>query len=75
MTVFIYQDRRFQTLTHSSVFNSSVFCEFAANLLHFGFELLHFGARWEGTSHRNVAKSFEKMRSRGPDRGYRESDG
>jgi hypothetical protein len=27
-----FQDRRFQPLTHSSVFNSSVFCELAANL-------------------------------------------
>src|SRR5580700_3094052 len=27
-----FQDRRFQPLTHSSVFNSNVFCELAANL-------------------------------------------
>jgi hypothetical protein len=27
MAVFIFQDRRFQPLTHSSVFNSNVFCE------------------------------------------------
>ena len=32
MTVFIFQARRFQPLTHSSVFNSSVLCELAANL-------------------------------------------
>jgi hypothetical protein len=36
----IFQDRRFQPLTHFSVFNCAVFCELAANLLHFGFELL-----------------------------------
>src|SRR5260370_30740088 len=28
-----FQDRRFQPLTHSSVFNSNVFCELAASLL------------------------------------------
>src|SRR2546427_5312154 len=28
-----FQDRRFQPLTHSSDFNSSVFCELTANLL------------------------------------------
>ena len=39
-----FQDRRFQPLTHSSVFNSNVFCELAANLLHWRLELLHFGA-------------------------------
>src|SRR5882724_10256498 len=39
-----FQDRRFQPLTHSSVFNSSVFCELAANLLHSLLLLLHFGA-------------------------------
>ena len=45
-----FQDRRFQPLTHSSVSNSSVIRELAARLLHFGFELLHFGARcsWIG---------------------------
>jgi hypothetical protein len=39
-----FQDRRFQPLTHSSVFNSNVFCELAASLLQWRFELLHFGA-------------------------------
>jgi hypothetical protein len=34
-----FQDRRFQPLTHSSVFNSNVFCELAANLLQFGLDL------------------------------------
>src|SRR5256885_15283446 len=28
-----FQDRRFQPLTHSSVFNSNVFCELAVGLL------------------------------------------
>src|SRR5712664_1834433 len=32
-----FQDRRIQPLCHSSVFNSSVLCELAANLLHFCF--------------------------------------
>src|SRR5258705_13738676 len=40
-----FQDRRFQPLTHSSVFNSNVFHELAATLLHSGPLLLHFGAR------------------------------
>jgi hypothetical protein len=44
VTVFIFQDRRFQPLTHSSVFNSNVFCELAANLLRYRLQLLHFGA-------------------------------
>src|SRR6266849_8392760 len=39
-----FQDRRFQPLTHSSVFNSNVFCELAASLLQWRFEPLHFGA-------------------------------
>ena len=39
-----FQDRRFQPLTHSSVFNSSVLCELAANLWHSRYRLLHFGA-------------------------------
>ena len=38
-----FQDRRFQPLTHSSVFNSNVFFELAANLLHFGFRLQRSG--------------------------------
>jgi hypothetical protein len=41
---FYFQDRRFQPLTHSSVFNSNVFCKLAASLLQRRFELLHFGA-------------------------------
>jgi hypothetical protein len=36
-----FQDRRFQPLTHSSGFNSNVFCELAFVLLHPGLELLH----------------------------------
>src|SRR5580658_3713924 len=40
-----FQDRRFQPLTHSSIFNSNLIYRLAANLLHFGFELLRFGAR------------------------------
>src|SRR5580658_3505808 len=39
-----FQDRRFQPLTHSSVFNSNLIYRLAAKL-HFGFELLRFGAR------------------------------
>ncbi len=39
-----FQDRRFQPLTHSSVFNSNVFCELAAILLHSRPRLLHFCA-------------------------------
>jgi hypothetical protein len=42
---FIFQDRRFQPLTHSSVSNSNVFCELVANLLHSRPALLHFDAR------------------------------
>jgi hypothetical protein len=38
-----FQDRRIQPLTHSSVFNSNVFCELAANLLHSRPLVLHFG--------------------------------
>src|SRR5258706_14505574 len=40
-----FQDRRFQPLTHSSVFNSNVFCGLAASLLHSRPLLLHSGAR------------------------------
>jgi hypothetical protein len=40
-----FQDRRFQPLTHSSVFNCNVFCELAASLLHSPPLLLHVGAR------------------------------
>ena len=36
-----FQDRRFQPLTHSSVFNSSVLCELSANLLNSHTEMLH----------------------------------
>ena len=42
---FIFQDHRFQALTHSSVSNSKVLCELARNLRHFEWRLLHFGAR------------------------------
>jgi hypothetical protein len=42
---FIFQDRRFQPLTHSSVFNSNLIYRLAATLLHSRPLLLHFGAR------------------------------
>ena len=44
MAVFVLQDRRFQTLTHSSVSSSNVFCPLAVNLRHSKLERLHSGA-------------------------------
>src|ERR1700748_821063 len=40
-----FQDRRFQPLTHSSVFKFNKFCDLEATLLHSLPSLLHFGAR------------------------------
>src|SRR5882672_12303311 len=40
-----FQDRRFQPLTHPSVFNSNLIYRLAATLLHSRPLLLHFGAR------------------------------
>jgi hypothetical protein len=62
MTVFIFQDRRFQPLTHSSVFNSNVFCELAADLLHRRLDLLHFGAVSVAKAGSKPAK-FNKMQN------------
>ena len=52
-----FQDRRFQPLTHSSVFNSNVFFELAANLLHWQLQLLHFGAEGVGKAGAKPTKS------------------
>jgi hypothetical protein len=62
MNALIFQDRRFQPLTHPSVFNSNVFCELAVSLLRWRFELLHSGAGSEPKIENRTQESREKFR-------------